>query len=119
MKKIYFMFIVTFIICIGIFLYKPRYLKIYKDTFTIKYNFKEEGYKWNYFISNNILTLESKEEDKWVFKPRKNGETTIVYIFSNEKEVKYKIIYKLKIRGNKIYWLSGEGFGLFEYPNPY
>ena len=32
---------------------------------------------------------------------------------------KYKIIYELKVKGNKITWISGKAFGLIDYPNLY
>ena len=32
---------------------------------------------------------------------------------------KYEIKYEFEIEDNKIYWLSGEGTGLLDYPNPY
>ena len=114
-----FIFATTIIIALLILFYPQKYLSKYEDEINIEYDYKDEGYKWNYEINNDNIILKENNNDKWTFIPNKNGKTTITFSYSKDDDVKYKIIYDLKIKGNKIYWLNGEGYGLLSYPNPY
>ena len=119
--RYYIIFGITAILLVFIlFFYKPNYLLKYSDQVTIEYDFKDEGYKWYYELSNNNLELKTEENNKWVFIPKSDGKTNITFIYKNtEGKQKYKIYYDFKIKGNKIYWINGSGDGLLDYPNPY
>ena len=49
----------------------------------------------------------------------KESEVVKMYYSFQDEDYLYKIVYDLKVKGNKIYWVYGEGFGLLSYPNPY
>lgn len=120
--RFYIMFGVTFIISIYLIFFGPtsKYLAVYEDKMTIEYDMDtKEGYEWSYESSNDNLELSSSECDKWVFKPNKNGDTTLTFYYKNSDKTLYKIIYGIKVLGNKIIWTKGEGTGLTSYPNPY
>lgn len=118
------MFGITAVILLYLLFYpRTSYLNIYNDSITIDYNTisTNEDYSWTYTIdNNNIQLLENNDSNKWTFIPYKNGETNLTYYYKNENdETLYRIIYVLKIKDNKIYWVSGEGYGLLDYPNLY
>lgn len=119
--RYYIIFGVTFILLLFIFFYNPnsKYLGVYKDKITIEYNYNDEGYSWTYDESNTNVKVETINNNKYVLYPNKNGKYNIIYIYSNGENNKYEIKYEFEIKGNKIYWLSGEGTGLLDYPNPY
>ncbi len=110
---------VTIILTLLILFYPQKYLAKYENEINIEYDFKDEGYNWNYDINNDNIVLKENNGDKWTFIPNKNGTSTITFTYSKDDNIKYKITYDLKIKGKKIYWLNGEGSGLFSYPNPY
>ena len=109
----------TLIITLLILFYPSKYLAKYENELNIEYDYKDEGYEWNYEINNDNIILKENNNDKWTFIPNKDGKSTITFTYSKEDNVKYKIIYDLKIKGNKIYWINGMGYGLLSYPNPY
>ena len=109
---------ITIILLLFILLYNP-YLGVYKDSVTIEYEYSEEGYKWSYDLDIDCLKVSSEEENKWVFVPNKNCTCNLIYTYSNGEKDMYEILYEFKVRGSKIYWLSGSGKGLLSYPNPY
>ena len=55
----------------------------------------------------------------YILYPKKDGKYNITFKYNNEENNKYEIKYEFEIEDNKIYWLSGEGTGLLDYPNPY
>lgn len=120
--RFYIMFGVTTLISIYLVFWGPssKYLAVYKDNMTIEYDMNsKEGYSWSYESSNDNIKLSSNEDDKWVFEPNKNGNTTLTFYYKNGENTLYKIIYGIKVLGNKIIWTKGEGIGLTSYPNPY
>lgn len=117
------MFIITIIVALIIMFYNPnkKYLATYKNEITIYFNIEEEGYLWNYEISNDNLKETSSNNLNWTFVPNKDGEVNLVYYFRNKENVedyKYKIDYTFKVKRNKIIWTKGYAIGLLEYPNP-
>ena len=120
--RFYIMFGVTFLISIYLIFFGPssKYLAVYKNTMTIEYDMDDvDGFTWEYEENNNNLKLISNDNKKWVFKPKKNGITTLIFYYKNENKTLYKITYGIKVLGNKIIWTKGEGIGLSSYPNPY
>lgn len=120
----------TFILLLFILFYKSDYLGIYKDQMTVFYDtLVSEGYEWNYILSDNILEVSNVNEsfkddvvrNEWTFVPVSDGDVQLVFEYKNDKDEDYlyKIVYDLKVKGNKIYWVYGEGLGLLSYPNPY
>ncbi len=110
---------ITLILSLVIIFYPQNYLAKYKDEINIEYDYHDNGYNWNYVSDNDNIILKESTDNKWTFIPNKNGNSTVTFTYSKEDNVKYKIIYKFKIKGNKIYWLKGDGYGLQSYPNPY
>lgn len=107
-----------------LFIFKPKYLYKYKDQFTIKYEIPDKGdYSWSYEIDNDVLKVSNEENLKWTFKPTKDGKSTITFYYKKpddtEDKYKYKIVYDFEIKGNKIFWLTGMGYGIVNFPNPY
>ena len=118
----YIMFGVTALISIYLIFWGPtsKYLAVYKDKMTIEYDMDtKDGYSWSYESDNDNVKLSSSDDDKWVFEPNKNGNTTLTFYYKSNDNTLYKIIYGLKVLGNKIIWTKGEGTGLTSYPNPY
>ena len=116
------MFGVTALVSIYLVFWGPasKYLAVYNDKMTIEYDMdSKDGYSWSYESTNDNVKLTSDEDDKWVFEPNKNGNTTLTFYYKNADKTLYKIIYGLKVLGNKIIWTKGEGTGLTSYPNPY
>ncbi len=116
------MFGVTALISIYLIFWGPtsKYLAVYKDKMTIEYDMDtKDGYSWSYESDNDNVKLSSSDDDKWVFEPNKNGNTTLTFYYKSNDNTLYKIIYGLKVLGNKIIWTKGEGTGLTSYPNPY
>ena len=121
-------YIIGFLTLIGLiyilFIFKPQYLYKYKNNITIEYNVEKiDGYEWQYEIKNNNFKLSSNKNDKWTFTPSKDGSDTITFYYFNpenpDEKYKYKVSYDFKIEGNKIYCLSGMGYGLHNFPFPY
>ena len=108
--RFYIMFGLTAIICLYILFFSPltKYLSIFNDSMTIEYDMENENIK-----------LKEYDDNKQIFVPNKNGKTVLTFYYKNEDDVLYEITYGLKIRGNKIIWINGEGKGLTSYPNPY
>ena len=115
--RYYIIFGITFILVLIILFYNP-FLGIYKDNITIEYNYNEDGYVWNYNISNKKLVLDSSSDNKWVFKANKTGFCELDFNYTKEDKTMYHIYYKFFILGNKIFWIEGNGDGLLDYPNP-
>ena len=122
-KTIVIMFIITIIISSILIFYNPykKYLGVYKDTITIEYDIFDCN--WAYKLTNYNLELEShnktSEKESWIFKIKNDGIEKLVFnCLENDDEV-YNIYYNLKINKNKIFWIEGEGKGVFDYPNPY
>ncbi|MBR4178483.1 MAG: hypothetical protein IKR57_03955 [Bacilli bacterium] len=111
-------FVITLILSLFIIYYHP-YLGKYDDQMTIEYNFYDDGYSWKYDLNNDNVIIDKIEDSKWVIKPNKNGKSNIVFTYYSDNNIKYEIFYELKVKDNKIYWLSGYGNGLLSYPNPY
>ena len=117
--RYYIIFGITIFLALIIMFYRP-YLGVYKNQITIEYNELTDDYYWDYSLDSDKIRLKSSEKNKFIFVPVKNGNTTLIFYYKNSNsEEKYKIVYNLKIKNNKIYWTSGEGFGLLDYPNPY
>ena len=117
--RYYIMFGITLFLTLFIIFYKPD-LGVYKDKVTIEYSFKEEGYKWSYEIDGNALKLNNESLNKWTFKVNKNGPSNITFKYTNEEGNElYRIEYKFKVFGKRIFWKEGIGHGLIDYPNPY
>lgn len=116
------MFIVTLIITIYILFFSPinKYLGVYNDKMIIYYDFDNvDGYEWSYTLNNDNIILSDFQNSKWVFKPNKNGSVKLIFKYiNNDNDTLYVITYDLKVRGNKIIWLNGEGVGLVNFPNP-
>ena len=120
--RFYIMFGLTAIICLYILFFSPltKYLSIYNDSMTIEYDMEtKEGYSWIFELENENIKLKEYDDNKWIFVPNKNGKTVLTFYYKNEDDVLYEITYGLKIRGNKIIWINGEGKGLTSYPNTY
>ena len=107
---------VTLIISLFLIFYPQQYLMKYNDIITVDYTNLTEDNLWNYEISNNNIKLKENKDKIWTFVPNKNGKVTLTFKYDNNK---YKIIYELKIKGNKIIWISGKAYGLLDYPNLY
>ena len=107
---------VTLIISLFLIFYPQQYLMKYNDIITVDYTNLTEDNLWNYEISNNNIKLKENKDKIWAFVPNKNGKVTLTFKYDNNK---YKIIYELKIKGNKIIWISGKAYGLLDYPNLY
>lgn len=113
---------ITLILVLIILFYNPnaKYLGIYKNSFTIKYDFNDDGYKWQYDIDPNMFNIEINNDGSWTFNPLNSGISDIIFYYKNDAgDIKYKIYYKFEIKNNKIYWIEGYGDGLLSYPNPY
>jgi len=122
--RYYIIFGVTIILALLIMFYNPnskKYLGIYKKELTIEYDIVEPGYAWDYFYDNDIINIEKVSDTKWIIKSLDDGTVNINFKFNNIEtdENKYEINYQFKISNNKIYWTSGVGYGLLDYPNPY
>ena len=116
--RYYIIFGITFVLLLFILFYNP-YLGVYNGSVTIEYSFDDEDYIWSYEINNDSLVLADSTDNKWKFKPNKDGNVKLIYKYSNEDITKYTIEYEFKVKDNKIYWVDGVGYGLTDYPNPY
>ena len=116
--RYYIIFGITFILLLIILFYNP-FLGVYKNNVTIEYNFKDEGYSWNYKVDGDSLVIDQEEDNKWTFNIKKNGVTKITFNYSNGEKNKYEIYYKFRVIGKHILWTDGYGNGLLNYPNPY
>ncbi len=116
--RYYIIFGITFILLLFILFYNP-YLGVYNDSISIKYEFNDEDYHWEYKLNNDNLSLQESDKNYWKFIPNKNGKTTVTFFYKNDQSIKYKIIYSFKVKNKKIYWIDGEGYGLLDFPNPY
>lgn len=106
---------ITLIITLLLIFYPQKYLMKFNDKIIVDYTDLTEENLWEYEISNNNIKLRSNEDKVWTFIPNKNGDVTLTFKYDN----KYKIIYELEVKGNKITWVSGKAFGLIDYPNLY
>lgn len=119
--RYYIIFGVTFVLLLIILFYNPssKYLGVYKDKITIEYNYDDEGYSWSYEDDNDNVKVETINNNKYILYPKKDGKYNITFKYNKDENNKYEIKYEFEIKDNKIYWLSGEGIGLLDYPNPY
>ena len=106
------------------FIFKPKYLYKYTDQFTIKYEIENtDEYSWSYEINNDILKVKNTDSLQWTFKPNGDGFSTVTFYYKKPEDTienaKYKIVYDFEIKGNKIFWLTGMGYGIVNFPNPY
>ena len=53
-----------------------------------------------------------------MFSVNNSGKTRLTFKCNNEKN-NYEIVYILKVKKNKIYWISGDAKRLFDFPNLY
>ena len=93
--RFYIMFGVTALVSIYLVFWGPasKYLAIYNDKMTIEYDMdSKDGYSWSYESTNDNVKLTSDEDDKWVFEPNKNGNTTLTFYYKNGDKTLYKII---------------------------
>ena len=116
--RYFIIFIITIILAIFIAFYKP-YLYVYNNSVTIEYDYNDIDYSWVYSVDNNNLNIEKVNKNKWILTPKSNGKTLISFKYTNNDNIKYIIDYVFDIKGNKIYWVSGEAKGLLNFPNPY
>ena len=74
-------------------------------------------------IDNDVLKVINTDSLQWTFKPNGEGLSTITFYYKKPEDTienaKYKIVYDFEIKGNKIYWLTGMGYGIVNFPNPY
>lgn len=119
--RYYIIFGVTFILLLFILFYNPnsKYLGIYENQLTIEYDYDDEGYYWSFVGDNDNIYVETINNSKYILYPRQDGKFNIVFKYSNDLNKKYEIKYEFEIKDNRMYWLSGEGAGLLDYPNPY
>lgn len=119
--RYYIIFGVTFILLLIILFYNPnsKYLGVYENQLTIEYDYIDEGFSWSYVNDNNNIVVKTINNNKYILYPKNNGKYNIVFKYSDDFNKKYEIKYEFEVKDNKIYWLSGEGFGLLDYPNPY
>ena len=119
--RYYIIFGITFVIAILLIFYPRKYIHIYKNSIKIDYSSitSTEDSFWNYDISNSNLILEKHKDKVWTFKINKDGKVNIIFYYDkNDTDYKYKIEYRFEVKGNKIYWLYGNGEGMFDFPNP-
>ena len=107
-----------------LFIFKPKYLFKYKNSFTVKFDIEEiENYKWYYETENDNLKLSDSTDNMWIFIPSSNGSEKLTFYYKNmqkeDEEYKYKIVYDFNIEGKKMYLLTGMGFGISNFPFPY
>ncbi len=121
--RYYIIFGVTIILAIFILFFDPYkdYLGVYKNSATLEYSQKEEGYEWVLISSNDNLIVKEENNNKWTIHINKVGETDIEANFINldTNDVKYKINYKFNNNGKKLFWLDGMAKGLDDFINPY
>lgn len=119
--RYYIIFGITIVtVCLIIF-YPKRYLQIYNDQVIIDYSelAETENELWSFEASNDNLKLISSLEKTWTFEANKNGNVSLIYYYDKKDDSeKYKIEYKFRIKGSKIYWIYGHASGLLDFPNP-
>lgn len=103
-------------------LFYPRttYLNKYDNSITVDYsNFNlENNCDWKYNLDNENIKLLKSDDNKWVFGANNNGKSKLIFKCNNDK-INYEIIYVLKVKKDKIYWVSGDAKGLLDFPNLY
>ena len=119
--RYFIIFGITILLSLIILFYPRNYLLKFKDSITIDYTSMGKEELWSYEQNNDNLKLLNSSKNIWKFIPVKDGKTTLTYYYDRKdgNSYKYKIVYELVIKNNKIIWKSGSGFGLLEYPNPY
>ncbi len=119
--RYYIIFGITIIIAGLLFFYPKKYLHIYDKQLRIDYESFDKTDKelWSYEIDNDNLVLDNQKDKTWTFKANKDGDVKINFYYDRKEEIeKYKIEYIFRVKGNKIYWMYGNGIGLFDFPNP-
>lgn len=117
------MFSVTTIMVLFLLFYpQTGYLSKYENKITVDYRELNltNNCIWEYKLSNDNIKLVNSNENIWTYKLVKNGKTTLNYYCKdkNDKSI-YTITYNLKVKNNYIYWLTGNGTGLVDFPNLY
>lgn len=115
------MFGTTFIILLYLLFYpRTTYLSKYDKSITVDYsNFKlEDNCDWKFKLDNDNIKLSKSYNNKWVFSVNNSGKTRLTFKCNNEKN-NYEIAYILKVKKNKIYWISGDAKRLLDFPNLY
>lgn len=115
------MFGTTAIILLYLLFYpRTSYLNKYNNSITVDYsNLKlEDNCNWKYKLDNENIKLLKSDNNKWIFGANNNGETKLTFKCNNDKN-KYEITYILKVKKDKIYWMSGDAKGLLDFPNLY
>ena len=115
------MFGTTFIILLYLLFYpRTTYLNKYDKSITVDYsNFKlEDNCDWKFKLDNDNIKLSKSYDNKWVFSVNNSGKTRLTFKCNNEKN-NYEIVYILKVKKNKIYWISGDAKRLFDFHNLY
>ena len=95
--RFYFIFGITAIICVLIFMWDPskKYLGIYDDDIMISGLELKEGYHWEFESDDNLNVLKIND-NKWKVTSKKNGKSTLVFKLVNdndENDVDYYIDY--------------------------
>lgn len=112
----------SIIIMLLIFYPQNSYLNKYENNITVNYSNLELAIdcEWNYKLSNDNIELVNKNDNTWKYKYNKDGKTTLIYYCKddNNNDI-YTVTYDLKMKDNYIYWLSGDGTGLLDFPNLY
>ena len=121
--RYYIIFGITLILTMFILFFDPYkdYLGVYKNTATVEYDEKEEGYEWILIPSNDNLTINEINNNKWTIHINKKGDTNIEAKFINfeTNDVKYTINYKFNNNGRKLFWLDGIAKGMTNFNDPY
>ncbi len=119
--RYYIIFGATLIIAMILLFYPKKYMKVYNNKVIIDFSTIEntEDELWNYDLDNDCLILDNNTSKKWVFTINNDGITNITFYYDRRNDnQKYKIEYRFKVKENKIYWIYGNGEGMFDFPNP-
>ena len=118
--RYFIIFSITLIISLLLIFYPRNYLMKFDNEININYEDITKDNLWKYEMNNDNLKLKNNVNNLWTFVPNKNGKTILTFYYDKKEDgYKYKIIYELEVKNNKIIWLEGEAFGLINYPNPY
>lgn len=121
--RFYFIFGITAIICVLIFMWDPskKYLGIYDDDIMISGLELKEGYHWEFESDDNLNVLKIND-NKWKVTSKKNGKSTLVFKLVNdndENDVDYYIDYSFIFKLNRFFWTEGTCSILSDFPDPY
>ena len=121
--RFYFIFGITFIMCLLILLWDPskKYLGIYDDDIIIENLEVVDGYHWEY-VADDSLNVKILGNNKWKITSNKSGNSKIVFNLvsdENSNDINYSIDYGFKFKFNRFYWISGICSDYKFFPNPY